>query len=158
MRSCSMASLRPCILRRLATLQLRDCRNGRGFFAAIHRGNGDGAGLASWHGSCCMPGRRYEAMTRHKCALPVLMLSLAIGILVSPTLSRADTAWEKAGRGLASMTTPFLEIPGNIVETTDRHGALAGWTNGLARGLGMAIVRPPIGFYELVTAPIAAPK
>ena len=96
-------------------------------------------------------------MTRHKCALPVLMLSLAIGIPVSPTRSRADTAWEKAGRGLASMTTPFLEIPGNIVETTDRHGALAGWTNGLARGLGMAIVRPPIGFYELVTAPIAAP-
>ena len=97
-------------------------------------------------------------MTRHECALPVLMLSLAIGILVSPTRSRADTAWEKGGRGLASMTTPFLEIPGNIVETTDRHGALAGWTNGLARGLGMAIVRPPIGFYELVTAPIAAPK
>ena len=87
-----------------------------------------------------------------------VMLPVSIGLLVWPIISRADTPGEKAGRGLAAMTTPFLEIPGNIVETSDREGPLAGWTAGLAKGLGMTIVRPPIGLYELVTAPIPAPK
>jgi putative exosortase-associated protein (TIGR04073 family) len=49
-------------------------------------------------------------------------------------------------------------FPGNIIETTHREGAPAGWTQGFARGLGMFILRPPIGFYELVTAPIPAPS
>jgi putative exosortase-associated protein (TIGR04073 family) len=80
---------------------------------------------------------------------------LVVGVWSSA--SNADTPGEKAGRGLAALTTPFLEIPGNIVETSRRDGPLAGWTMGLAKGLGMTIVRPPVGFYELVTAPIAAP-
>ena len=87
-----------------------------------------------------------------------LMLALSIGLLIWPIVSRADTPGEKAGRGLAAMTTPFLEIPGNIIETSERDGPLVGWTAGLARGLGMTIVRPPVGFYELVTAPFPAPK
>jgi putative exosortase-associated protein (TIGR04073 family) len=86
------------------------------------------------------------------------MLAVSIGLLIWPIVSRADTPGQKAGRGLAAMTTPFLEIPGNIIETSERDGPLAGWTAGLAKGLGMTIVRPPVGFYELVTAPIAAPK
>ena len=51
-----------------------------------------------------------------------------------------------------------MEIPGNIVETSKREGPLAGWTAGLAKGIGMSVVRPAIGVYELVTAPIAAPN
>src|SRR5258706_7174066 len=86
-----------------------------------------------------------------------VVLALAVGMLLWPIVSRADTPGMKAGRGLAAITTPFLEIPGNIVETSEREGPLAGWTEGLARGIGMSIVRPPIGVYELVTAPIAAP-
>ena len=94
-----------------------------------------------------------------KC-LRQLVSSGAIAMLVVgvwSAASYADTPGEKAGRGLAALTTPFLEIPGNIVETSRRDGPLAGWTMGLAKGLGMTIVRPPVGFYELVTAPIAAP-
>ncbi len=85
------------------------------------------------------------------------LLLVAVAMLCWPIASSADTPLEKAGRGLAAMTTPFLEIPGNIMETTRREGAPAGWTAGFAKGLGMAILRPPIGVYELLTAPIAAP-
>jgi putative exosortase-associated protein (TIGR04073 family) len=81
----------------------------------------------------------------------------AICAMGTPMVSQADTAMEKAGRGLAAIFTPFLEIPGNIITTTHREGAAAGWTEGLAIGLGKFILRPPIGVYELVTAPIPAP-
>jgi putative exosortase-associated protein (TIGR04073 family) len=84
-------------------------------------------------------------------------LAVVVGMLLWPNVSRADTPGMKAGRGFAAITTPFLEIPGNIVETSQREGPLAGWTAGLAKGIGMSIVRPPIGVYELVTALIAFP-
>ena len=84
-------------------------------------------------------------------------LAVAVGMLLCPIASRADTPGMKAGRGLAAITTPFLEIPGNILETSKREGQLAGWTTGLAKGIGMSVVRPPIGVYELLTAPIAFP-
>jgi putative exosortase-associated protein (TIGR04073 family) len=84
-------------------------------------------------------------------------LAVAVGMLLTPIVSRADTPGMKAGRGFAAITTPFLEIPGNIVETSKREGWLAGWTAGLARGIGMSVVRPPIGTFELITALIAAP-
>jgi len=86
--------------------------------------------------------------------------SCAIAMLVAGVWSSAASAGtpgEKAGRGLAAITTPFLEIPGNIVVTSREDGPLAGWTTGLARGLGMSIVRPVVGFYELLSAPFAAP-
>jgi len=68
------------------------------------------------------------------------------------------SALHKAGRGLAAITTPFLEIPGNIKVTTEEHGAPAGWTEGFAMGLGMTIIRPVVGVYELITAPFPAPE
>jgi len=82
----------------------------------------------------------------------IAMLVVAVG---SP--AHADTPIRKAGRGLAAITTPFLEIPGNIVVTSREKGPLAGWTMGLAKGLGMSIVRPVVGFYEVLSAPFAAP-
>jgi len=77
--------------------------------------------------------------------------------LAGAAASRADTAGDKAGRGVAALVAPFLEIPGNIVATQRKEGAAKAWTEGLARGIGMSILRPPIGFYELVTAPFPAP-
>jgi putative exosortase-associated protein (TIGR04073 family) len=96
--------------------------------------------------------------TEHNRVVTVLAYALTtLVVLMWSTGSSADTATEKAGRGLAAITTPFLELPGNIVETSEREGPLAGWTMGLAKGLGMTVVRPLVGVYELVTAPIAAP-
>ncbi len=89
-------------------------------------------------------------------ALLLTLAAMVVALMWAP-VTRADTATAKAGRGLAAITTPFLEIPGNIVQTSHRDGPVAGWTMGLAKGLGMTIVRPVVGLYELVTAPIAAP-
>jgi putative exosortase-associated protein (TIGR04073 family) len=86
-----------------------------------------------------------------------LMIVVGIALLLWPIVSSADTSLHKAGRGLAAMTTPFLEIPGNIKVTTERKGAPAGWTEGFAKGLGMTVVRPAVGVYELVTAPFPFP-
>ena len=89
----------------------------------------------------------------------ILAFSLSIlGVAIWPTGSSADTVWHKVGRGFAALTTPFLELPGNIIDTNEREGPVAAWTSGVARGIGMTIVRPAVGLYEVVTAPIAAPK
>jgi len=94
-------------------------------------------------------------------SLRQVLSSGAIAILAvavwSPAAS-ADSPLHKAGRGLAAITTPFLEIPGNIKVTTEEHGAPAGWTEGFAMGLGMTVIRPVVGVYELITAPFPAPS
>jgi len=84
--------------------------------------------------------------------LRCLAACAALALLAWPLASSADAA-ERAGRGIAAMVAPFLEIPGNITHTAEREGPGAAWTEGLARGLGMSLIRPPVGFYELVTAP-----
>ena len=99
-----------------------------------------------------MKDQRNVALTTLAFAMTMLL------VMAWSPASRADTALHKAGRGLAAMTTPFLEIPGNIIQTSKREGAVAGWTAGFAKGIGMTFVRPTVGVYELVTAPIPAPK
>jgi putative exosortase-associated protein (TIGR04073 family) len=79
-------------------------------------------------------------------------------VAMGSAASNADTALEKAGRGLAALTVPFLELPGNIAQTSEYEGPINGWTMGVARGIGMTVVRPAVGVYELVTAPWAVPK
>jgi putative exosortase-associated protein (TIGR04073 family) len=69
----------------------------------------------------------------------------------------AQTAARKFGRGLAGMTTGVLELPGNTVAETDKHGA-AGVPLGIAKGLGMIVSRELVGVYELVSAPFAVPE
>jgi putative exosortase-associated protein (TIGR04073 family) len=67
------------------------------------------------------------------------------------------TAARKAGRGLAAMTTGFLEVPGNMVAETRHSGLAQGLTLGFVKGLGGIVMRELVGVYELVSAPIAAP-
>ena len=65
------------------------------------------------------------------------------GILSVPTLSQAVeyTAARKAGRGLAAMTTGFLEVPGNMVAASREHGTGMGMPLGFALGLGKLVIR-----------------
>lgn len=89
------------------------------------------------------------------------LLALATPALADHTARTAtgdDTAMSKLGRGLAGMTTGFLELPGNVYATSERDGALAGATIGFAKGLGMIPVRELVGVYEFVTAPIPVPE
>jgi putative exosortase-associated protein (TIGR04073 family) len=82
---------------------------------------------------------------------------LGAAVLGLPSAAAADTAARKLGRGLAAITTAFLEVPGNMVVETRRHGPAYGMPLGFAKGLGGIVVRELVGVYELVTAPIEAP-
>ncbi len=84
--------------------------------------------------------------------LAALLLVLA---LVPAT--HAQTAGRKFVRGLAGMTTAFLEVPGNMVAETRTKGAAEGVPLGFAKGLGMIIPRVLVGVWEFLSAPFPAP-
>jgi putative exosortase-associated protein (TIGR04073 family) len=85
------------------------------------------------------------------------LLAVAILLLVSAHPAAAQTAMRKAGRGLANMTTSFLEVPGQMVKETNAQGAGVGIPLGFAKGLGMIVPRVLVGVYELLSAPFPAP-
>ncbi len=89
----------------------------------------------------------------------IAIYAALIGMLSTPALSHTIeyTAARKAGRGLASMTTGFLEIPGNMVAESRERGAGAGIPLGFVFGLGKLVVRELVGVYELLSCPIEAP-
>ncbi len=85
--------------------------------------------------------------------------AVVLGILSIPALSQAVeyTAARKAGRGLAAMTTCFLEVPGNMVAQSREHGPGMGIPVGFAIGLGKIVARVLVGTFEFITAPFEAP-
>jgi putative exosortase-associated protein (TIGR04073 family) len=89
----------------------------------------------------------------------VAMYAVLVGVLSTPTLSQAVeyTAARKAGRGLAAMTTGFLEIPGNMLVESRERGPGMGAPLGFVFGLGKLVVRELVGVYEFVSAPFEAP-
>ena len=84
---------------------------------------------------------------------------LTVAVLL-PGIAEAKkyTAGRKVGRGLAGMTTSFLEVPGNIVQMNREKGA--GWaiSLGLVTGIGKLVTRTLVGVYEFVTAPFPVPE
>jgi len=86
----------------------------------------------------------------------VLGTGLLVLLAVAPPAS-AETAGRKFLRGLAGMTTAFLEVPGNMVAETRTHGPAEGLPLGFAKGLGMIIPRVLVGVYEFLSAPFPAP-
>lgn len=93
-------------------------------------------------------------MNRH--CLLILAVWLT-AMVVSAPAAQAQTAGEKFGRGLAGMTCGFLELPGNIVEQTEKRGAI-GVPIGIAYGVGMLVTRELVGVYEFLTAPFPVPN
>ena len=85
-------------------------------------------------------------------------LAVAVVVLALSSSAEGQTAARKFGRGLAGMTTAFLEVPGNMVAQTRKRGAAEGVPLGFAIGLGMIVPRVLVGVYEFVTAPFPAPS
>ncbi len=69
----------------------------------------------------------------------------------------AQTAPDKFLRGLAGMTTSFLEVPGNMVAQTRKRGPAEGIPLGFALGLGMIVPRTLVGVWEFISAPFPLP-
>ncbi len=100
-----------------------------------------------------------DLISRQRNFRRVALYAALVGTLLAPSLSQAVeyTAARKAGRGLAAMTTCFLEIPGNMVAESRKHGAGAGVPLGFVFGLGKIVIRVLVGTYEFVSAPFEAP-
>lgn len=79
-------------------------------------------------------------------------------ILNMATPSYAQDATKKLGRGLVNILTGWIELPKNIYETSVESNPLAGITIGLAKGVGMTVVRTGAGIYETVTFPFPLPQ
>jgi len=85
------------------------------------------------------------------CCVVVAMIGMA-------TQCYAQDPAKKLGRGLANVLTGWVELPKNIYDTSVEENALSGMTMGLAKGLGMTIVRTGAGVYETVTFPLPVPE
>jgi putative exosortase-associated protein (TIGR04073 family) len=86
----------------------------------------------------------------------LIIILLFIVTLAAPAFC-ADNAATKLGRGFANMLTFPLEIPEQISRTNNSDGPFAGWTVGVVKGLGAAVVRACVGVYETATFLVPAP-
>ena len=62
-----------------------------------------------------------------------------------------DGMMTKAGRGLANVTTGWLELPKQIYTTSKEDGIAKGILVGPLKGLGMTLVRTVAGIGEFMT-------
>ena len=88
----------------------------------------------------------------------LIMTLVIIMVLAVATSSYAQDPAKKLGRGLANILTGWIELPKNIYDTSVEDNPLAGLTIGLAKGIGMTIVRTGAGIYEVVTFPFPIPE
>ncbi len=88
-----------------------------------------------------------------------IILCLAILVVLNiATSGYAQDAGRKLYRGLANILTGWVELPKNIYDTSVEDNPLSGLTIGLAKGVGMTIVRTGAGIYETVTFPFPIPE
>jgi putative exosortase-associated protein (TIGR04073 family) len=89
----------------------------------------------------------------------ILLVCLVItAMAVAATQCYAQNPGKKIGRGLANIFSGWIELPKNIYETSVEENVLSGITMGLAKGVGMTIVRTGAGVYETVTFPFPIPE
>jgi len=86
-----------------------------------------------------------------------IAVPLLLCLLSSPALAVEQSAARKVGRGLAALSTGFLEVPGNVVKLTRERSAVWGFTLGFAIGAGKIVPRYLVGVYEFLTAPFPIP-
>ena len=88
-----------------------------------------------------------------------IIICVAILVILNiATSSYAQDPAKKLGRGLGNILTGWIELPKNIYDTSVEDNLLSGLTIGLAKGVGMTIVRTGAGIYETVTFPFPIPE
>lgn len=79
-------------------------------------------------------------------------------LLLVSSVCFAQDAFSKLGRGVANTLTGWVELPKNVYDTSREDNAFAGMTLGLAKGLGMTLVRTGSGIFEIATFPFPLPE
>ena len=69
--------------------------------------------------------------------------------------SYGERVGEKALNGFANLTTGILEIPKNIINTTNQSNIIYGFIGGMAKGMVHTAGRMGVGIADLITFPIA---
>ena len=88
-----------------------------------------------------------------------MIIAIALIMVFSLTTTCfAQDAGKKLIRGLANILTGWVELPKNIYDTSVEDNVFSGLTIGLAKGIGMTIVRTGAGIYETITFPFPIPE
>ncbi|MGR9054233.1 MAG: exosortase system-associated protein, TIGR04073 family [Gammaproteobacteria bacterium] len=101
-------------------------------------------------------------MTQHRYIAPFVMAGLlALATSVSaedsfaPDQSYGEKVRHKALNATANMTTSILEVPKNVINTTNDSNLIYGLTGGLFKGVLNMLGRVGVGVADFVTIPLA---
>lgn len=88
-----------------------------------------------------------------------ILLSVILALSASVVQAEEHGTYErgvlqKAGNGFANLTTAPLEIPKNIINTTNESNIIFGVFGGMLKGTVNMMGRMGVGLVDLVTAPI----
>ncbi len=86
------------------------------------------------------------------------VLCVAVCAMTMATPAQAYDMGTKACQGLAGVTLGFLELPGNMVDVSNKEGVLLGCTEGFLKGLVMVPIRELVGAYQVLTFPFDIEK
>ncbi|MCF6250500.1 MAG: exosortase system-associated protein, TIGR04073 family [Methylococcaceae bacterium] len=93
-----------------------------------------------------------------KLALPLLLASLLMATVsncfADEQQSYGSQVGNKALNGFANITTAVLEIPKNIINTTNDSNFAYGIAGGLGKGILNTVGRIVTGMTDLITAPL----
>ncbi len=90
--------------------------------------------------------------------LIVAAIVLAVGPAVAEEQSMAGLMGKKLLRGIANVSTGWMEVPKQIYRIGKEEGILAGALRGPIEGLGMFAGRTIGGAYEILTFPVPIPN
>lgn len=80
----------------------------------------------------------------------VFLIGFLLASMAVPVAYASDP-FDKLGRGVANMATGWLELPTQVMQTTESQGSLAGMSVGFARGVAFGVGRTVLGVFETVT-------
>ena len=84
-------------------------------------------------------------------------IAIVVGLLVAVPGVWAQDPIHKMGRGVVNILTGWIELPKQMHLGAQESNPVVGIGTGLAKGVGLTILRLGVGAYETVTCPIPYP-
>lgn len=82
-----------------------------------------------------------------------VMVAVMAGVLIIgfATVASAENCFDKLGRGLVNTASGWLEVPNQLVLTSQEYNPFAGVTYGTGKGVGVGIYRTGTGVFDIAT-------